>query len=86
MQWVARYRAYFSGLIAREFVLASGGRRYFTFPYISHSQWYRLTVTVIPTIYPGRFGLPRYVSNYLRKVTFKEIKRYYEITAVDETI
>lgn len=73
-------------LIAREFVLGPGGSRSFTFPYIPHSERCQLTVTVVPTLDPARLGLPRYLAQFLGEVTLKEEKRYFVVTADEETI
>lgn len=73
-------------LIAREFILAPGGGRNFTFPYVPHSERCQLTVSVVPALDPARLGLPRYLAQYLGKVTLKGEKRYFAITADEETI
>lgn len=73
-------------LISREFVLAPGGGRNFTFPYIPHSERCQLTVTVVPALDSARLGLPRYVAEYFGKITLIEEKRYFVITADEETI
>lgn len=73
-------------LIAREFMLAPGGGRNFTFPYVPDSEVCQLTVTVVPTLDSARLGIPRYLAHYLGEVTLKEEKRYFVITADEETI